>query len=141
MERESLLRIIDANANRAREGARVAEEIARFVLGDRGLAERWKNVRHRVSELSGRLEAEAVNCRDSEGDPGRRIDSEGENRRADFRAVARANAKRAQEGIRVLEEFAKLVSPGERAGFKELRFEVYTLEKDTLDGLTNIKGK
>lgn len=141
MERESLLRIIDANSNRAREGARVVEEIARFVLGDRVLAGRWKSVRHRVSRLSARLEREAVSCRDSESDPGRKIDSEGENERADYRAVARANAKRTQEGIRVLEEFAKLISPGERARFKELRFDVYTLEKDTLDGLTNIKGK
>ncbi len=135
MKRESLLRIIDANANRAREGARVAEEIARFVLRDRELAGRWKSVRHSVSGLSARLELEAVDCRDSEGDPGRRLGSEGENKRADYRAVARANAKRAQEGIRVLEEFSKLVSPGVCAGFKELRFEVYTLEKDTLSAL------
>lgn len=136
MERESLLRIIDANSNRAREGARVVEEIARFVLRDRELAGRWKSVRHSVSWLSARLEAEAVDCRDSEGDPGRRIDLDGENKRTDCSAVARANAKRAQEGIRVLEEFSKLISPGEqRAGLKELRFEVYALEKDTLSAL------
>ena len=43
-----ILRIIDANANRAREGLRVLEEHARFVLADALLTERVKACRHRL---------------------------------------------------------------------------------------------
>ena len=39
-------RILDANANRAREAARVMEDYARFVLDDAGLSEEAKQIRH-----------------------------------------------------------------------------------------------
>ena len=132
---DEVLRIIDANSNRAREGARVVEDIARFILIDEKLAARWKDIRHGISRISGELAKNRVDCRDSAHDPGRRIDSAGENTRADCEAIARANAKRTQEAIRVLEEFSKIYSPEAGARFKELRFEVYTLEQETLAGL------
>ncbi len=135
MDNNGILRIIDANSNRAREGARVVEDIARFILMDDGLAARWKQVRHSVSILSGRLEKGCVTCRDSLNDPGRFIDSEGEKTRTDYRAIARANAKRTQEAVRVLEEFSKLLQPDDGGKFKELRFRVYILEKETLSAL------
>ncbi len=140
MDKNGILRIIDANSNRAREGARVVEDIARFILMDDGLAARWKEVRHSVSVISGRLEKNCVSCRDSARDPGRLIHSEGEKARADYRAIARANAKRTQEAVRVLEEFSKLFQPDDGGKFKELRFRVYTLEKDTLSALEKKNG-
>src|SRR5436309_1133874 len=49
-----LNRILDASANRAREGLRVVEDYARFALNDPGLTRRLKEVRHRLAEaLSG----------------------------------------------------------------------------------------
>ena len=43
-------RILDASANRAREGLRVVEDYARFALGDPMLTRRIKDVRHRLGE-------------------------------------------------------------------------------------------
>jgi thiamine-phosphate pyrophosphorylase len=43
-------RILDASANRAREGLRVIEDYVRFVLDDPGLTRRLKQVRHRLAE-------------------------------------------------------------------------------------------
>ena len=46
--RKKILRIIDANVNRATEGLRVAEDIVRFVLDDGKLTSKLKNVRHEL---------------------------------------------------------------------------------------------
>src|SRR3954467_10769384 len=46
--RRALLRIVDANRNRALEALRVVEEHARFVLSAEGLATKTKDLRHRV---------------------------------------------------------------------------------------------
>lgn len=46
----SIFRIIDANGNRALEGLRVCEDIARFVRDDKIVARRWKNLRHECSD-------------------------------------------------------------------------------------------
>ena len=43
-------RILDASANRAREGLRVIEDYVRFVLDDPGLTRRLKEVRHRLAQ-------------------------------------------------------------------------------------------
>ncbi len=141
MNKQGVLRIIDANSNRAREGARVVEDVSRFILEDHCLASGWKNVRHRVSELASELGERPFEARDPEDDPGRLIDSEGEKSRPDFLAVALANAKRSQEAIRVLEEFSKMSSPLLSRKFKDLRFEVYSLEKQTLSELKKLNYK
>ena len=39
-------RIIDVNANRAAEGIRVLEDIARFIIADKSLASSFKKTRH-----------------------------------------------------------------------------------------------
>src|SRR5438132_234448 len=44
-------RILDASANRAREGLRVIEDYVRFVLDDPFLTGRLKDVRHRLAEV------------------------------------------------------------------------------------------
>ena len=46
------LRILDANANRAREALRVIEDYARFALDDDSLCQQLKDLRH---ELVGKL--------------------------------------------------------------------------------------
>src|SRR5438067_1039474 len=45
-ETSSVLRILDANANRAGEGLRVVEEYLRLALDDRHLTSVCKNLRH-----------------------------------------------------------------------------------------------
>ena len=56
-ERTKLLRIIDANLNRAREALRVMEEYARFALEDAGLSSAIKETRHALAQHVNGLEA------------------------------------------------------------------------------------
>lgn len=132
-----VLRIIDANANRVREGLRVVEEYVRFVCDDAALTASIKDARHRVSQLlSPPAVADAlVRSRDAGGDVGAGPSPEAEQRRADTAAVVRANLKRVQEGLRALEEYGKLLDPAIGEGFKRLRFEVYTIEERVVERL------
>ena len=69
----SEVRIIDANANRAREGLRVLEDIARFMLDRGDLTELAKRLRHEVTAAIGALGIDPVRglaARDTSGDVG-----------------------------------------------------------------------
>jgi len=136
--REPILRLIDANANRAREGLRVLEDVARFVLDEQSLAARAKDCRHTVTELVSALRSGGRGLdafRDSEGDVGRGRTAHGEARRARVEGIVLANAHRVQEALRVLEEFSKLADAEIASRLKDLRYSVYTLEKETIAGL------
>lgn len=124
-------RIIDANFNRAREGIRVVEEIARFVLEDTVLAGRLRRVRHRLHALQQTFPGSPeclIEARDSAGDVGLDYKEEKEDQRLSYRDLLAANFKRVQESLRVLEEYAKFIGSGRE--FKKVRFEVYELEKE-----------
>ncbi|HBS58509.1 MAG TPA: thiamine phosphate synthase [Firmicutes bacterium] len=127
-------RIIDANLNRASEGLRVIEEVARFMMENEGLTADIKRCRHRLAEIrrhSGFQYAALLAARDAAGDVGGAhtyLASEG--RRSDYREIAVANIKRVQEAARVLEEFSKLACPELGFHFKQFRFHTYTLEKE-----------
>src|SRR5262249_10182531 len=67
--RHALLRILDANRNRALEALRVVEEHARFVLGSQRPAARAKELRHRPHLALARPQLkDLVLHRDVEGD-------------------------------------------------------------------------
>src|SRR3954468_19702657 len=53
----SAARVVDANANRARESLRVLDDYVRFVLDDRTLTEEVKGLRHELAAVLGRLPA------------------------------------------------------------------------------------
>jgi thiamine-phosphate pyrophosphorylase len=116
-------RVIDANINRAVEGIRVVEEITRFVLEDKKLTEQLKKLRSKIRRLTGFEE------RDTKGDVGRELYTESEGRRAGLLDVFLANMKRAQEALRVLEEFSKMADRRFGAICKAVRFKLYDLEK------------
>jgi len=132
-DRHPVLRIIDANANRVREGLRVIEEYYRFVLDDEDTTSRLKALLHEVTAavIAVADEHRLMTSRDSAEDVGIGSVVESEGQRSSLRAVVAAGFKRVEEGLRVLEEYAKLAA-GQQAGerFKTLRFEVYTLEKE-----------
>lgn len=132
-----LARILDANLNRAREGLRVAEEIARFYVADGGLAARLKAAREGVGAWAASLgQASAIMGRDAETDPGRPLTGPRELERGSPADLVRANMKRAQEAVRVIEEVAKLAAPEAPSGrFKEMRYTLYSLETALLEGL------
>jgi len=125
-----VLRILDANANRCAEGLRVVEEEARLGRRDRALQERLKRIRHRVRRKVETLFGRAVRYRDSESDVGRGSGTRSEMLRGSLEEVARANFARAEEALRVLEEYGKLVDVEAAAGFKRYRFELYAVERD-----------
>lgn len=123
-----ILRILDANLNRVREGLRVLEEHARFVLEDAALSRACKEARHEVRELTAMLPSDLVRTRDIVGDVGAGINTPTEAARADASDVATAAAKRTQEALRVIEEYAKVVSAGAASRVERLRYLVYELE-------------
>jgi hypothetical protein len=129
---QEVLRILDANLNRAAEGIRVLEDFARMILNDSRLASELKEIRHRVGLTCSDLDGGTVGmvlARDSAGDVLREGETESERTRADLASVIRANARRACEAVRCLEEYGKLALPGVSERFKEIRFSLYDLEK------------
>src|SRR5947209_1953857 len=98
-------RILDAAANRAREGLRVVEDYARFALDDPSLTRRIKDVRHRLGAAIRGLDLETmIGARDTRGDVGTHIMTATEQARESPRAVLTANFKRPGEALRTLEE-------------------------------------
>ena len=130
-EIKGVLRIIDANINRAKEGLRVCEEVTRFIACDRGVTSRFKAIRHKLDGFTAayRRDPRLLDERESRADVGRSIRSAGELRRDGWRDIFAANLQRVKESIRVLEEFSKLDDRRRARGFKQLRYAVYELEK------------
>ncbi|QEH37213.1 Thiamine-phosphate synthase [Aquisphaera giovannonii] len=136
-----IARILDASANRAREGLRVAEDYVRFVLDDPGLTRRLKEVRHRLAEALRGFDVDLlIGSRDTRGDVGTHIMTHSEGVRENPRAVLTANFKRAAEALRTLEEYGKLVDVWVAGRFEVLRYDVYTLEKLTLSAIQAYRG-
>lgn len=110
-----IVRLIDANLNRAAEALRVMEDLARFVTGEAGLSGETKRLRHRVRGLltaAGIDPTRAMACRDTPGDVGTEIKTESEGVRASARSIALAAGARACEALRVIEEALKLSTAG-----------------------------
>jgi len=139
-DRSQTLRIIDAAANRAREGLRVMEDYARFALDDSHLTRRLKECRHQLREALSALPAEGLlRSRETEADVGTTISTQSESVRQSPLDVAQAACKRVQEAARSLEEFGKLWSTTAAAQMERLRYTIYTLEKALL--LTDISSQ
>ena len=123
-------RIIDANFNRAYEGLRVCEEIARFILNSRVFTSVLKNARHQVSLIARSRKAFSgiIRQRESLQDPGKEIYGS-ELGRKDYRDIFFANMQRVKESVRVLEEFSKLKDIASAVRFKRIRYSIYEIEK------------
>ena len=125
-----LLRILDANVNRATEGLRVVEEYVRFVLDDRHLTEVCKQLRHDVSALLVSVSpASRLTARETQTDVGTSIRTSDEFQRADVRSVLEANFRRVQQSLRCLEEYVKIRESSIATGLESLRYRSYTLER------------
>lgn len=134
MNEKNIYRIIDANLNRAREGIRVVEEVARLHFNDAKLSSKLKVLRHELTKVAKEYfdQKKLLSFRDSLKDVG--ADSMGnlEKKRADLNAIVKANLRRSQEASRVLEEFGKLIHPDSARAFKRIRFKLYSLEQEIL---------
>lgn len=135
MESNRLLALIDANLNRCREGLRVLDDVARFVLSDSSLCEKIKQLRHGVVQAESPLRRDApdlIHHRDVARDVGTAISVPGEFEKTNSSDIAAANVRRVQESLRSLEEFGKLVSRSFAEQIKQLRYRSYELEQDLL---------
>lgn len=123
-------RVIDANINRAKEGLRVCEEIARFILDNRQLTSNLKIIRHDLTSLSTSLVSrdELLKERSSIKDVGRFIKGN-ELKRNGLNDIFFANIQRVKESVRVLEEFSKLINLKAALGFKSIRYKIYEIER------------
>lgn len=139
-------RMIDASANRGSEALRVLEDVLRFGLDDEHLTRAAKDLRH---DLAGALSRHGLwrrtGARDVLGDVGVGVEAEAVLARAGLADLVAANAARAAQALRSLQESAAVVASDAVAGFESLRYRVYTLERaalaavracDRLDGVS-----
>lgn len=120
-----LLRVIDANLNRYREGIRVVEDIFRYNFNDKKLASQLKSLRHIRINISLK---ELLEKRDSINDV-LKVSTDSEKTREQIEDIIIANFKRAQESARVLEEILKVYNINNSEEFKNARYKLYNLEK------------
>ncbi len=122
-------RILDANANRAREALRVMEDAARFALDDAKLCGRLKSVRHDLREALSDFEPGWLEVnRDTDGDVGTSISQARETSRAGLVDVVTAAGKRLTEALRVIEETAKTLKPQVARRVEAIRYRAYEAE-------------
>jgi thiamine-phosphate pyrophosphorylase len=130
--------MIDANLNRASEGLRVLEDVARFLLNDAELTQRLRTLRHELAQKTKSVTVGLLSGRNSQHDIGgpRSKDREHITEATSPQGLldlVSANAKRVQEALRVIEEVAKLPEMNSMlnsAGFEQMRFALYALERD-----------
>jgi len=126
-----LLRILDANLNRAREGLRVCEDVVRLGYDDPVLTVRLKRVRHGVTAAGRRLPVSwraVLTARGADRDVGRRTGHLTSQRRGTVQTLFIVNMQRAKEALRVLEEGCRLIAPAVARAFARLRFRLYAVE-------------
>lgn len=136
---KNLYRVIDANLNRAKEGLRVCEEVTRFILDNRRLTAFLKKIRHQIDLLSRKVYPQVLllETRKSDTDVGR-LNSQGELKRFNHQDIFWANLQRVKESLRVLEEFSKLLDLGAAKGFKQLRYDLYEIEKKSFKKVSGL---
>ena len=127
--KRSVLRMIDANANRALEGLRVCEEVVRFHLEVPESFKELRALRHALAQEIRRLPvtpAELVEARESGRDIGRSASSASV---GSLERILLMNFQRAKEALRTLEECTRLLAPRQTANFQRLRFRIYHVER------------
>jgi thiamine-phosphate pyrophosphorylase len=126
MPDQNVLRLLDANANRAREALRVLEDYARFILDDGPTSAALKQIRH---ELTALVPADAIYSRDTPGDVGTTNKTQADFIRQDLASVVTAAGKRLGEALRAIEEFLKTTRPADAAKVEAIRYRSYDIEQ------------
>jgi thiamine-phosphate pyrophosphorylase len=130
MSQTLIMRILDASLNRASEGLRVVEDYARFVLDAPFLTGEFKALRHDLADAAASVASSDLHAaRDTRADVGIAISHEREGRRSVAADVCAANLKRAEQSLRSLEEYGKLIDGQFACRMESFRYRLYTLEK------------
>ncbi len=123
-----VIRVLDANINRAAEGMRVLEDIARFVLEDKRLCSEVKSCRHELREQTPTLYS-----RSTAEDVGTGISTVQEGNRGSIHDIALAASNRCSEALRVVEEFLKLHNAENTV--ESIRYRMYDLSAEIIKQL------
>ncbi len=138
----AIFRMMDANANRAREALRVMEDAARFALNDSALSAKLKSLRHDLrNALDGLPPGLLASSRNVATDVGTEITTESEMHRPDLSAIAAAAGKRLTEALRVLEETGKTLNPALASSFEQLRYRAYELDAALMTRLSSGRAR
>ena len=122
---DKIERLIDANLSRLKEGIRVIEDINRYIYDDKSIAYTLKELRHKLQLV---YSQNRLYYRDIEGDVLKdSISSELSRNNIDDLIIA--NFSRTQESARVLEEIFKLTDISLSETCKEVRYNLYSIEK------------
>ncbi|UKI42358.1 MAG: thiamine-phosphate pyrophosphorylase [Candidatus Melainabacteria bacterium] len=116
-------RIIDVNLNRTAEGLRILEEISRFVLNNRDFSLVYKKTRHKICQIQEADYQNLLIARDSLNDIEPKIQNP--DSRVDIETIFKANVKRIQQSLRVLEEY----DINNSSVYEKLRYQIYDFEK------------
>ena len=141
MNRRAVLRVLDANTNRALEGVRVCEDIVRFSLQSPRRFAALRRLRHAIARAVRRLPltpAALLQVRESRRDIGRQARA---TRVRSLDQLLLINFQRAKEALRVLEECTRMIAPRHTAVFQRLRFRIYQVERETLLGLDPLRHR
>ena len=137
MPKKTLLRVIDVNFNRSKEGLRVVEDIFRFIFENNVLRKKIRKLRHALTCIANEtLLKDAILSRNSKDDIGKDIDDL-ELKRNDINSILYCNLQRAKESLRVLEEFLKVISFEKVSEIKKIRYKLYQIEKEALKFCSN----
>jgi thiamine-phosphate pyrophosphorylase len=114
----------------------VAEEIARFDLEDSPLASHLKSLRHEIATILKEVPGEALlAARDSSCDIGKNSHYDKHRGGEELSEILKASMVRTQEAMRVLEEFSRVTDFPAGKKFKDIRFRLYTIEKEITEKL------
>ena len=140
---QQLFQIIDANLNRAREGLRVCEDIARFAIADKDITKSLKSIRHATTRalfLSKSLSLKKLlDNRDTKKDDLRFVDFK-KRKGFDIADIFMSNIERVKESIRVLEECCKIIDGNVSRRYRRLRFYTYDVEKKVIEKIRYISS-
>ncbi|HPM43322.1 MAG TPA: thiamine-phosphate pyrophosphorylase [Candidatus Omnitrophota bacterium] len=141
--KDKIMRIVDANLNRSREGLRVCEDISRFALSSEASTKELRSIRHSISAIAKRFESHlgsVASSRDAVEDIGRSSRIKGGIKRGSLRDVLMSNMQRSKESLRVLEEFFKIIDLSVSKRFSRLRFKAYDVEKNILRKIDSLRN-
>lgn len=126
LETEQVLRLLDVNLNRAAEGLRTLEDIARVVRQDATAAGWLKALRHELTGLAGQIRRmPRLAARSVQSDAGTSLTSPSERLRGDWNDLVVAASERTTQSLRVIEEACKNEFPDQSLAAKELRYLAY----------------
>ncbi|HON55978.1 MAG TPA: hypothetical protein PLJ38_03070, partial [bacterium] len=105
----------------------------RFIEINKQAQLQLKKIRHRLIDVIKKIDKiKLLKNRDSDKDIGAKYSTTEELNKTDVLEILFSNFKRAQESLRVLEEYSKLIDSSLSVDLKKNRFELYTFEKNII---------